>query len=255
MRLEIRDVHKRFANGAGDHIVIERMDLSVGEGEFVTLLGPSGCGKTTLLNIVAGFVRPERGTVRVGDRPVEGPGPDRGVIFQDYALFPWLTVRGNVEYPMRRTGIKTRERAERLQALLRMAHLEGKERLYPAQLSGGMKQRTAVCRALASDPQVLLMDEPFGAVDFQMRLKLQEELERIWVENRITVLMVTHDVQEAVYMSDRVIVMSPDRGRIIDDVRIDLPRPRERRSERYHEYTDLLLDRLGEAFADARAES
>lgn len=252
MRLRINDVHKRYANGAGDHVVLERMDLDVAEGEFVTLLGPSGCGKTTLLNIVAGFVVPDAGSVRVGDRAVDGPGPDRGVIFQDYALFPWLTVRGNIEYPMKRLGIAPAERAARLEQLLGMAHLDGKGALYPAQLSGGMKQRTAVCRALASSPQVLLMDEPFGAVDFQMRLKLQEELERIWLENRITVLMVTHDVQEAIYMSDRVIVMSPDRGRIVEDVAIDLPRPRLRKGAVYHEYEDLLLDRLSEAFDERK---
>ncbi|HAL29149.1 MAG TPA: ABC transporter ATP-binding protein [Coriobacteriia bacterium] len=244
MRLDVTGVSKSYANAGVQHVVLEDVGLSVGTGEFVTLLGPSGCGKTTLLNIVAGFVTPSTGTVTLNGDVVTKPGPDRGFIFQSYALFPWMKVGDNIMYPMKRAGVPRAERQRRLQQLLSMAQLEGKDRLYPHQLSGGMKQRTAVIRALAAEPQVLLMDEPFGAVDFQMRMRLQEEMEALWLKDRTTVVMVTHDVEEAIYLSDRVIVMSSDKGRILADVRINLPRPRVRKGDAYHHYEDQLIDIL-----------
>jgi NitT/TauT family transport system ATP-binding protein len=244
MQLEVRNVSKFFLNGGRQQTVLEDISFSIQGGEFVTLLGPSGCGKTTLLTIVAGFREPSGGEVWLNGTPVGSPGPDRAFVFQDYGLFPWMTVRQNVLYPMKQQKVPRGDQEWRLRELLSLAHLEGHEHLYPSQISGGMKQRTAVIRALACDPQVLLMDEPLGAVDHQMRLILQEELEAIWLKDRTTVLMVTHDIDEAIYLSDRVIVMSSDRGKIIEDLRIGLERPRVRRGERYHHYRDRLLEVL-----------
>jgi NitT/TauT family transport system ATP-binding protein len=244
MQLEVRNVSKFFQNGGRQQTVLEDISFSIQQGEFVTLLGPSGCGKTTLLTIVAGFRDPSGGEVRLNGSPVGRPAPDRAFVFQDYGLFPWMTVRQNVLYPMKQQKVPRDEQERRLHELLSLAHLEGHEHLYPSQISGGMKQRTAVVRALACNPQVLLMDEPLGAVDHQMRQILQEELEAIWLKDRTTVLMVTHDIDEAIYLSDRVIVMSSSRGSILEDLRVDLKRPRVRRGQRYHEYRDRLLEVL-----------
>jgi NitT/TauT family transport system ATP-binding protein len=240
MRLDVMNVHKVFQNNGRVQNVLENISLTVHEGQFVTLLGPSGCGKTTLLTIIAGFQSPTAGEVQLNGAAVAVPGPDRAFVFQDYALFPWMTVRQNVLYPMKQQKVARQEQERRLSELLAMAHLEGHEHLYPNQISGGMKQRTAVIRALACNPQVLLMDEPLGAVDHQMRQLLQEELESIWLKDRRTVLMVTHDLDEAIYLSDRVIVMSSWHGKILDDMAISMDRPRVRRGQRYHEYRDRL---------------
>lgn len=253
MQLEVRNVSKSFLNGGSLKAVLEDVSFSIRTGEFVTLLGPSGCGKTTLLTIVAGFREPSGGEVRLNGKPVQRPGPDRAFVFQDYGLFPWMTVKQNVVYPMKQLKVPREEQERRLWELLALAHLEGHEHLYPSQISGGMKQRTAVIRALACDPQVLLMDEPLGAVDHQMRQLLQEELEAIWLKDRTTVLMVTHDIDEAIYLSDRVIVMSSERGKILEDLRISLERPRVRRGQRYHEYRDRLLEVLRIALDGAGA--
>ena len=244
MRLELRNVSKAFQSNGNMQSVLENINLTVHEGQFVTLLGPSGCGKTTLLTIIAGFQSPSAGEVQLNDAAVTAPGPDRAFVFQDYALFPWMTVRQNVLYPMKQQKVARQEQERRLSELLAMAHLEGYEHLYPNQISGGMKQRTAVIRALACNPQVLLMDEPLGAVDHQMRQLLQEELEAIWLKDRRTVLMVTHDLDEAIYLSDRVIVMSSRQGEILEDLPISLDRPRVRRGQRYHEYHDRLTEVL-----------
>ena len=254
MRLAMKNISRVFDNGKTKHVVLENVGFTIGTGEFVTLLGPSGCGKTTLLNIIAGFLPATGGTITLNDALVTKPGPDRGFIFQDYALFPWMKVKDNILYPMKRLGVPKAEREERLGQLMALAQLQGKENLYPHQLSGGMKQRTAVIRALAARPQVLLMDEPFGAVDFQMRMLMQEEMEALWLKDRTTVLMVTHDVEEAIYLSDRVIVMSSDRGRILEDIRIDLPRPRQRKGDAYHHYEDRLIDLLKTALGTGPAE-
>ncbi|MEF9935042.1 MAG: ABC transporter ATP-binding protein SaoA [Clostridium sp.] len=249
MKVSIENVSKSFKNGKKISDILENINLTINEGEFVTLLGPSGCGKTTLLTIIAGFQKATAGEIKVSGKLVTKPGPDRGFVFQNYALFPWMTVKNNILYPMKQQRVPKNERIERLNNLLKMSHLEGKEELYPHQISGGMKQRVAVIRSLACKPEVLLMDEPLGAVDFQMRQILQEELEDIWIQDRTTVLMVTHDVDEAIYMSDRVIVMSTNHGEIIEDIKINLDRPRRayRNSKEYDNYKVYLTSVLKKA--------
>ena len=224
--------------------MLQDINIYVDGGEFVSLLGPSGCGKTTLLTIIAGFQNADSGKVILNGRQVEQPGPDRGFVFQDFALFPWMTIRENILFPMQQKKIPKKQQRDRLQQLLDMAQLNGSENLYPSQISGGMKQRTAVIRALASDPEVLLMDEPFGAVDYQMRHNLQEEFEALWQKNPKPVIMVTHDTEEAVYLSDRILVMSTNRGAIAHDLVVDLPRPRNRQSDIYLSYLKELTDIL-----------
>lgn len=250
MDLCVESVKKIFSNNGKQHTVLDNVNFSVKEGQFVTLLGPSGCGKTTLLSIIAGFQAATGGQVVINGRKVTKPGPDRGFVFQNYALFPWMTVKENILYPMKRQSIARQEREKRLQELLVMAQLEGKEHLMPQQLSGGMKQRTAFIRALAGQPDVLLMDEPLGAVDFQMRQILQEELEALWLKDRITVIMVTHDVDEAIYLSDRVIVMSAEQGRILEDHNVELTRPRQRTDDQYNNHKTHLTDLLRLALAN-----
>ena len=244
MKLKIDNISKTFINNKVEHKVLEDINLDIKEGEFVSLLGPSGCGKTTLLTIIGGFQTCENGQVLLDNKVVDKPGIDRAFVFQNYALFPWKTVKGNVEFPMKQQKMSKKEREQSLEELLSISDLKGKEKMYPHQLSGGMKQRVAVIRALACNPEVILMDEPLGAVDFQMRQNLQEELENIWMKKKITAIMVTHDVDEAVYMSDRVVVMSRDKGRILEDLKIDLDRPRERESEEYLEYKNRLTKKL-----------
>lgn len=244
MELQIDKVSKVFKNNEQSHQVLKDLSFSVGGGAFVTLLGPSGCGKTTLLNIIAGFLKATSGEVRLNGAPIHRPGPERGFVFQDYALFPWMTVRDNILYPLKQQRWSKEDRNKRLQQLLALAHLEGKDYLYPSQMSGGMKQRTAFIRALAPMPKVLLMDEPLGALDQHLRHKLQEELEAIWIAERTTVLMVTHDVDEAVFLSDRVIILSSQEGKSLGDIRIDLGRPRQRNDEKYHHYKDQLSEML-----------
>jgi len=233
MELRIDRVGKTFKGKPDSNEVLRDVSFTVDGGTFVTLLGPSGCGKTTLLNIIGGFLKPTEGEVRLNGVPVKQPGPERGFVFQDYALFPWYTVRENILYPLKQQNWPKSEQENRLRELLKLAHMTGKEDLYPSQISGGMKQRTAVIRALAPMPKVLLMDEPLGALDPHLRHKLQEELEAIWVADRTTVLMVTHDVDEAVFLSDRVLVMSSDHGRIAGDIAISLPRRRDRDDDAY----------------------
>lgn len=248
MKLKIEHVSKTFINNKVENKVLENINLDIKEGEFVSLLGPSGCGKTTLLTIIGGFQGCEEGQVLLNDKVVDKPGIDRAFVFQNYALFPWKTVKANVEFPMKQRKLSKEEREKKLEELLDISDLKGREKMYPHQLSGGMKQRVAVIRALACSPEVLLMDEPLGAVDFQMRQNLQEELESIWIKNKITAIMVTHDVDEAVYMSDRVVVMSRDKGRIIEDLKIDLDRPRNRESNEYLEYKNRLTKQLSECY-------
>lgn len=244
MELQVEHVCKIFANNGNQHTVLDNVSFTVKEGQFVTLLGPSGCGKTTLLSIIAGFQGSSGGRVSIDGRKVTKPGPDRGFVFQNYALFPWMTVKENILYPMKQQKVPNKDREQRLKTLLAMAQLEGRENLMPQQLSGGMKQRTAFIRALAGQPDVLLMDEPLGAVDFQMRQSLQEELEALWLKDRTTVIMVTHDVDEAVYLSDRVIVMSDEQGKILEDHNIELPRPRQRDNEQYNQHKAQLTNLL-----------
>ena len=230
-------------------LILENVSFEVPNGCFVSLLGPSGCGKTTTLTIIAGFQSKDSGEIYVDGQAVEKPGPDRAFVFQDYALLPWLRVGENIEYPMKKQGIPKAEREAKLKQLLKLAQLEDNERSYIYELSGGMKQRVALLRALACDPKILLMDEPLGAVDFQMRKLLQLQLESILMQRDVTTLMVTHDVDEAVYLSDRVIVMGRDHGNILADVNIDLPRPRDRMASAYRAYSDQLTELLKQALS------
>jgi ABC-type nitrate/sulfonate/bicarbonate transport system ATPase subunit len=205
------------------------MDLAVQKGEFVCLLGPSGCGKSTTLMAIDGLVRPTAGEIRVGGQPVTGPGPDRAVVFQEFALMPWLTVLANVAFGMRLRGVPAGERHTRAQHYIRLIGLQGFEKAYPHQLSGGMRQRVGIARALAVNPETLLMDEPFGALDAQTRELMGAELLRLWDKERKTVVFVTHSIDEAVYLGDRVVVMTARPGRVKKEMRIDLPRPRDLR--------------------------
>src|SRR5947199_679060 len=209
-------------------LALDNVSLAVGEREFLALLGPSGCGKSTLLYLVGGFLPVEQGAIRVEDRPIAGPGPDRGIVFQHFALFPWKTVRANILYGLERMGLPRAEREKRAQSFIDLVGLGGFEDSYPSQLSGGMRQRTAIARTLPFDPKILLMDEPFGALDAQTRSLMQAELLSIWQRTPKTVIFVTHDVQEAVYLADRVAVMSARPGRIkaIVDTRFDKNDPK-----------------------------
>ncbi len=254
MELRVENISKNFKNDSGVHTVLKNLNFSVHEGQFVTLLGPSGCGKTTLLTIIAGFQAASGGSVLINGQQVTKPGPDRGFVFQNYALFPWMTVRDNILYPMKQRKVPAKDRVKRLEELLAMAQLEGKEKLFPHQLSGGMKQRVAFIRALAGRPEVLLMDEPLGAVDMQMRQSLQDDLEALWLKDKTTVVMVTHDVDEAIYLSDRVIVMSAHEGKIVEDMPVRLPRPRDRKGMEYHKHKEHLTEALRTAMGK-RSES
>lgn len=222
----IRDVHKIYGFGQASVMALRAVSLDVKEREFVCLLGPSGCGKTTLLNLLAGFEFPTSGGVHAFGRPITGPGPDRTMMFQDYALFPWLTVAGNIEYGLKRRGVPKKKRCEIVKHYVDLTDLAGFEDKYPRQLSGGMRQRVALARALAVDPAVLLMDEPFAALDSFTREKMQDELVRIWQQETKAVVFVTHNIDEAIKLADRIVVMSPRPGRISDIVPITSPRPR-----------------------------
>jgi len=224
--LSIRKVSRTFTTNQGETLALQATDLSVAENDFVTILGPSGCGKSTLLRIVAGLDHPSSGEVLLDGRRIEGPGADRGMVFQSYTLFPWLTVRDNVCFGLRERGLPRAQQIEIAQGFIRKVGLVGFENHYPRQLSGGMQQRTAIARALANGPRMLLMDEPFGALDHQTRELMQELLLGIWEAERKTVLFVTHDIDEAVFMGSRVVVMSARPGRIKLDRTVALPHPR-----------------------------
>jgi NitT/TauT family transport system ATP-binding protein len=223
-QIAVEGVSHRYRPPGGRAVLaLEEVSLNIRAREFVALLGPSGCGKSTLLYLIGGFLPTETGSILIEGAPVGGPGPDRGIVFQHFALFPWKTVRSNILYGLERMRLPRAERMERAQAFIDLVGLNGFEDSYPSQLSGGMKQRTAIARTLAFDPKILLMDEPFGALDAQTRSLMQEELLRIWQRSPKTVIFVTHDVQEAVYLADRVAVMSARPGRVktIVDTRID----------------------------------
>ena len=234
MKIRVRGLSRTFVAQGRETPALLDVDLEVAAHEFVCLLGPSGCGKSTLLNIVAGFLRPTAGEVRVDERPVTGPGADRGVVFQEYVLFPWLTVVGNVEFGLKRHRATNIDR--RVREALELVGLTGKEARRPAQLSGGMKQRVAIARALANSPEIILMDEPFGALDAQTREVLQDELGRIQRVEHKTVLFVTHSIREAVYLADRVIVMTSAPGRIKQVFTIKLPEVRDRFAPEFTHY-------------------
>ncbi|GAA2908363.1 ABC transporter ATP-binding protein [Streptosporangium fragile] len=225
-KISFKDVVKTYPMKDATFTALDHVSLDIADQEFVTVVGPSGCGKSTLLSMAAGLVGPTAGEVLVDDAPVTGPGPDRGVIFQQYALFPWLTVRKNVEFGLRLAAIPAEERRRRAERAIELVGLADFADALPRTLSGGMKQRCAIARAYAVNPQVLLMDEPFGALDALTRVQLQDQLLHTWSQERRTVMFITHDVDEAVYLARRVVVMAARPGRIQTIVDVDLPYPR-----------------------------
>ncbi len=224
--LTIRNLSKTYFDPyAGTNVTaVHDVSLEVQQGEFVSIVGPSGCGKTTILNMIAGFIPLTGGEILIDGRPVKGPGPDRGVVFQSFALFPWRTVLDNVAFGPKMRGVGKAERERIAREYLALAKLTEAANRYPNELSGGMQQRVGVVRALANEPDVLLMDEPFASVDAQTRMTLQEELTRIWQDKRPTVIFITHDVGEAVFLANRVVALS--KGRVLEEIDVDLPRPR-----------------------------
>jgi NitT/TauT family transport system ATP-binding protein len=223
----VHKLDKRYLTNEADVLALSGIDLEIRDGEFVSLLGPSGCGKSTLLKIMAGLLKASSGHITIDGVDVTGPGPERAMVFQDYALFPWMTVEANVEFGLEARGVPAEKRRATSQELLRVVGLGEFAKKYPHHLSGGMKQRVSIARALAVEPQILLMDEPFGALDAQTRSVLQEELLRIWKLYKKTVVFVTHSIEEAVYLSDRIVVMTARPGRIKTIVNVESERPRD----------------------------
>jgi ABC-type nitrate/sulfonate/bicarbonate transport system ATPase subunit len=243
-KLRVADLHLTFAGDGKTTPVLAGIDLAVAAGELVCLVGASGCGKTTLLNVIGGFVRADRGEVLIDGRPVKGPDPRRIFVFQERGVFPWLTVTGNIGFGL--AGLPAAERGARVSQLVRLVGLEGFEEAYPHELSGGMKQRVEVARALAVDPDMLFLDEPFGALDSITRLTLRRELLRIWQAGTPkTILFVTHDIEEAVQLADRVVVLSQRPAHVQRIVTIDIPHPRDLSSRRYLELRDSIFAEIG----------
>jgi len=239
--IEIHGVSKQYGKGNRSVVALKDVDLRFHRGEFAVLIGPSGCGKSTMLYLIAGFESPTHGRILLDGNEIREPGPNRGFVFQDYVLFPWKTVLGNVMFGLRRTGVPHREAKQTALQFIEMVHLRGFEHAFPHTLSGGMKQRVGIARALAYDPEVLLMDEPFGALDAQTRKLMQQETAEIWKETGKTVVFVTHSVIEATYLADRVIVMTARPGRVKGIIDVDLPRPRQYTEDHYlHIRQDIL---------------
>jgi NitT/TauT family transport system ATP-binding protein len=241
--LRLRNVTKIFEAENGEREALEDINLVVKPAEFLCIVGPSGCGKTTLLRMIAGLDYPSSGEIILDGNQVTGPSPDRGMVFQEFSLFPWKTVLKNVEFGLE--ILEVPERQQIAEEYIELVGLQGFEQSYPYELSGGMKQRVAIARALATNPAILLMDEPFGSVDAQTRNILQEELLEIWARTKKTILFVTHSVDEAVYLGDRILVMSTRPGRIIECMQVTLPRPRKRTSIEANELRERLLVLLG----------
>jgi NitT/TauT family transport system ATP-binding protein len=256
--LDIDAVSKSFRSGAGEIHALSGASLKVDKGEFICLIGASGCGKSTLLRLIGGFEAPSAGNVKMWDAPVAGPGPDRGMVFQDYALFPWLTVRGNITFGPKARGLGRKEVRAASDRFIDMVGLTKFADAYPHQLSGGMRQRVAIARVLANDAQVILMDEPFGALDAMTRERLQEELLELWQRTKLTVIFVTHAIEEAILLADRVVVMTPGPGRIESDNRVALPRPRDVASPEFNairrELSQLLVSHHGAKAPAARPQ-
>lgn len=238
-RISVQGVTKTFDLSGEEFIALDNVSLDIADNEFVTVVGPSGCGKSTLMNVLAGLDEPTRGQAVVDGKVVSGPGPERGVIFQQYALFPWLTVRKNVEFGLKTAGLGAKERREKAEHFIEMVGLSQFADALPKMLSGGMKQRCAIARAYAVDPTILLMDEPFGALDALTRVKLQEQLLDTWSQEKRTVVFITHDVDEAVFLANRVVVMAARPGRIFDIIDVDLPYPRTEEMRLSPEFTAL----------------
>ncbi|MDB5777215.1 MAG: sulfonate transporter ATP-binding protein [Herbaspirillum sp.] len=226
-QIVVSGVSKVFSDGEREVVALKDIDLEIPAGEFVCLLGPSGCGKSTLLNAIAGFSLPSQGAIHADGELITAPGPERGMVFQEYALFPWMTVEQNIAFGLEIKGIARAERSARVAALLNMLGMADFGSRFPKDLSGGMRQRVAIARVLALDSPILLMDEPFGALDALTRRNLQDELLRIWAELKKTVIFVTHSIEEAIYLADRIVVMTYRPGTIKRDLRVDLPRMRD----------------------------
>jgi NitT/TauT family transport system ATP-binding protein len=225
--LDMKNIWIKFAPAHRPEVIaVENASITVQENEFVSLIGPSGCGKSTLLRAAAGLEQPSSGSIQAEGRYVDSPAADRGMVFQAYTLFPWLNVKENIRFALKKTDLTSPEKEDRVQQYIRLIGLEGFENSYPNQLSGGMRQRVAIARALVYRPKILLMDEPFGALDAQTRMLMQELLLEVWEKQRSTVLFVTHDVEEAILLSDRVLVMTALPGKIKTEIKIELPRPR-----------------------------
>jgi len=247
--LELKDVSKSFAHAKGNLRVLENISFTIEQGEFVALVGPSGCGKSTLLRIINGLMPPTSGQVLYQGRQVDGINLECALVFQSFALLPWLTVKANVELGLEARGMGPAEREKRAGVLIDKVGLDGFEEAYPRELSGGMKQRVGIARALAVEPKLLLMDEPFSALDALTAITLREELLDIWQapDSPVhTIVMVTHMIEEAIELADRVVVMSPNPGRVVNDLKIDLPRPRDKRTEAFNALTDKVFSLIEE---------
>jgi NitT/TauT family transport system ATP-binding protein len=250
-----RDISMTFPTRSGVVHALDHVTVEIEDGHFACIVGASGCGKSTLLNIMAGLIRPTSGTIAVGDRAVTGPGADRGMVFQSYTLFPWLRVRENIEFGPSLNGVAAGERRRIAESLLEEMGLAEFARAYPRELSGGMKQRVAIARALANNPDVLLMDEPFGALDALTRAGAQRFLTQIWEQHRRTIVFVTHDIDEAIYLGDTVFVMSRRPGRVKEVVQVDIARPRSLDDMGSPQFAELKRRILSLIFADVDAEA
>jgi NitT/TauT family transport system ATP-binding protein len=259
-KITVRNVSRCFLSPSGQRVdALQDINFAVDDaysregrdiGEFRVLLGPSGCGKSTLLRLIAGLDRPESGEILVNDQPVYGPGKDRGMVFQKYTSFPWLTVTDNIAYGLKISGVSAEKRKETVAQLIQAVGLDGFENAYPETLSGGMQQRVAIARTLAVRPAVILMDEPFGALDAQTRSEMQQLLLRVWDETAGTILFVTHDVEEAIYLADRIFIMSAHPGTIVEDLQVPFDRPRDlslKQRNEFHELQNYVLSRLRRA--------
>lgn len=242
--LEIRGLGKHYAIGGQSLPVLENIDLSVKPGEFISIVGASGCGKSTLLRLIVGLEKHYSGDILLDGQRIQSTSLERGIVFQDHRLFPWKTVKQNIAVALKNHPIPKKERERLIAEHIQLVNLQGFEDAYPHQLSGGMAQRAAIARALVNKPKILLLDEPFGALDALTRVHLQRELQRIWVQHRSTMIMVTHDVEEALYLGDRVVVMDARPGRIKHVVSVDLPHPRQRNAPRLQYLKDELLNEL-----------
>jgi ABC-type nitrate/sulfonate/bicarbonate transport system ATPase subunit len=256
--LTIRHVFKEFASLDGGvtpgAFAVDDVSLSVAAGELVCIVGPSGCGKSTLLRMIAGLTPPTRGEVAIGSMPITGPSAERGLVFQDPSLFPWLTVRGNIEAGLVARGV-LREKRQEVNDFMRLVGLEAFANSFPHHLSGGMAQRVALARALINHPKILLLDEPLGALDAFTRMRMQDEVLQLWRARRTTMLFVTHDIDEAIYMSDRIVIMTPRPGRIEQIIPVEIERPRDRSSEEFLALRGSILEKLhfaGQAVAETR---
>ena len=251
--LEITDVGKYYDVDGQRLKVLEHINLRVGAGEFVTIVGPSGCGKSTILRLVVGLDGDYSGQISLDGRPIHGTSLDRGIVFQDHRLLPWLTLQENIGLSLENSGWSSAEKKKTIRDHIELVGLRGFEKVYPYQLSGGMAQRAAIARGLVNRPEILLLDEPLGALDALTRLRLQEELLRIWRVEKTTMILVTHDVDEAIYLSDRILVMNANPGRIVEEIAVDLPLPRDRAGPEFARIKRQILERMGEYAPRAEA--